>query len=122
VAVRGTVSLSPALAAQARPEDTLFIFARAAQGPRMPIAILKKQVRELPLAFTLDDTMAMSPAMTLAKAGEVVVVARISRSGQAAPQPGDLFGESAPIKPAPAGAAAAAGLTLVIDQAVRQTP
>ena len=59
------MSLAPALLAKTRPEDTLFVFARAAEGPRMPLAILKKQVKDLPLAFTLDDSLAMSPSATL---------------------------------------------------------
>ena len=94
--ISGRVSLAPALAAQARPTDTVFIFARAAEGPRMPLAILKKQVSDLPLDFVLDDSTAMSAAMTLSRFKTVVVGARISRSGQASPTPGDLLGQSAP--------------------------
>lgn len=109
----GTVTLAPALAAQAAPTDTLFVFARPAQGPRMPLVILKRQVKDLPLAFTLDDSMAMSPAAKLSTAGAVVVVARISKSGQAMPQPGDLFGESSTQQPG------SAGIRIVIDQAVK---
>jgi cytochrome c-type biogenesis protein CcmH len=99
--VRGTVTLSAALKAQAKPEDTVFIFARnAAGGPgsnRMPLAIVRKQVKDLPAAFTLDDSLAMGPGMGLSSAKQVVVGARISRSGQAMPQPGDLEGLSAPV-------------------------
>ncbi len=97
-AVAGTVKLAPALTAKASPDDTVFIFARAAQGPKMPLAILRKQVRDLPVSFTLDDSMAMAPNMALSNFGEVVVGARISRSGQAMPQSGDLEGLSAPVK------------------------
>jgi cytochrome c-type biogenesis protein CcmH len=96
--VAGTIKLAPALAAKASPGDTLFIFARAAQGPKMPLAIIRKQVRDLPVTFTLDDSMAMAPNMALSNFGEVVVGARISRSGQAMPQSGDLEGQSAPVK------------------------
>lgn len=96
--VTGTVMLAPALAAKAQPDDAVFIFARAAQGPKMPLAIVRKQVRDLPYAFALDDSMAMQPGMALSNFGEVVVGARISRSGQAMPQSGDLEGLSPPIK------------------------
>ena len=56
--VAGTVTIAPALAGKIGPTDTVFIFARAAQGPRMPLAILRAQARDLPLTFSLDDTMA----------------------------------------------------------------
>src|SRR6185312_14827056 len=85
--IGGTVSLAPALAAKAAPTDTVFIFARAAEGPRMPLAILRKQVRDLPTAFTLDDSMAMAPNFALSKFPSVVVGARVSKSGNATPQP-----------------------------------
>jgi cytochrome c-type biogenesis protein CcmH len=101
--VSGTVTLAPALAAKARPDDTLFVFARAAEGPRMPLAILRKQVKDLPLTFTLDDSMAMTPAAKLSSAPRVIVGARISAQGQATPQPGDLQGFSAPVAPGAAG-------------------
>jgi cytochrome c-type biogenesis protein CcmH len=93
--VSGTVTLSPALAAKAAPGDTLFVFARPASGSRMPLAILRKQVKDLPLRFTLDDSLAMSPAARLSSHAQVVVGARISKDGQATPQAGDLQGQSA---------------------------
>ena len=95
--VSGMVTLAPALAAQARPDDTLFVFARAADGPRMPLLILRKQVRDLPLRFTLDQSMAMAGAAGLAGVKQLSVGARISRSGQAIPQGGDLAGQAAPV-------------------------
>lgn len=94
--ISGTVSLAPALAAKTAPDDTVFVFARPAEGSRMPLAILRKQVRDLPLKFTLDDSLAMSPAARLSSASRVVVGARISKLGQAVAQPGDLQGLSAP--------------------------
>ena len=97
--ISGTVNLAPALLAKTRPDDTLFVFARPAEGSRMPLAILKKQVKDLPLAFTLDDSLAMSPAAKLSTAGRVVVSARVSRSGNAVPQAGDLQGLSASMAP-----------------------
>ena len=92
--VAGTVTLASALAARVAPDDTVFVFARAAQGSRMPLAILRKQVRDLPLRFTLDDSLAMSPQARLSLAQRVIVGARVSRSGNAMPQPGDLEGLS----------------------------
>jgi len=93
-----TVSLSPTLAKQAAPDDIVFIFARATQGPRMPLAIVRAQVKDLPTTVVLDDTQAMSPGMNLSSVPEVVVVARISKSGDAKAQNGDLEGTSAPLK------------------------
>ncbi|MDP2064766.1 MAG: hypothetical protein Q8K38_02195 [Burkholderiaceae bacterium] len=95
--VRGTVVLAPSLAKLAGPDDTVFIFARAANGGRMPLAILRKQVRDLPVQFTLDDSLSMSPAAKLSGAPLVVVSARISKSGEALPKPGDLAGQAAPV-------------------------
>ncbi|MGZ5150674.1 MAG: c-type cytochrome biogenesis protein CcmI [Burkholderiales bacterium] len=95
--VSGVVQLAPELAGKVSPTDTVLIYARAAEGPRMPLAIVRKQVRELPVAFTLDDTMAMQPGMTLAKYAHVIVAARVSKSSNAAAQPGDLQGTSMPV-------------------------
>lgn len=109
-AVSGTVRLAPALASRVGPGDTLFVFARAAQGPRMPLAILRLKASELPARFTLDDQLAMSPNLRLSRFPEVVVSARISRSGEALPQPGDLVGQSDPVK------LGARGIELTINQ------
>ena len=96
--LRVRVTLSPALAAQARPDEVVYIFARAAPGndaaPKMPLAIQRRQVKDLPLDITLDDSMAMSPAAKLSSQSQVVVGARISKSGNPLPQPGDLQGLS----------------------------
>lgn len=110
--VSGTVTLSPALASKASPDDTLFIFARAVSGPRMPLAILKIQARELPLKFSLDDTLAMAPSMKLSNFSEVIVGARISKSGNAMPQSGDLEGLSQPVK------VGAKDISIMIDKSV----
>jgi cytochrome c-type biogenesis protein CcmH len=95
--IRVTVSLDPALQDSAAADDTVFIFARAVNGPRMPLAIVRKQVRDLPVTVTLDDSMAMSPAAVLSRFPQVSVGARISKSGQAMPAPGDLQGMQEPV-------------------------
>ncbi|MBL8383321.1 MAG: c-type cytochrome biogenesis protein CcmI [Burkholderiales bacterium] len=101
----GRVSLARSLADRAAPEDTVFIFARAASGPRMPLAALKLKVRDLPAEFRLDDSMAMAPGATLSQAGLLVVTARVSKSGDPIARPGDLEGASAPVKPGTQGLA-----------------
>jgi cytochrome c-type biogenesis protein CcmH len=112
--VSGTVTLAKQLAAKASPEDTVFVFARAAEGSRVPLAILRKQVKDLPLKFTLDDSMAMSPSAKLSGSPKVIVGARISKSGGALAQPGDLQGLSAPVT------LGASGLAIEISQVVGQ--
>ena len=107
--IQGIVSLLPALTAKVAPDDTVFIFARAAQGPRMPLAILKRKASELPITFTLDDSTAMADELKLSRFDLVVVGARVSKSGNALPQSGDLVGQSTPVK------AGDGKLTLVID-------
>jgi cytochrome c-type biogenesis protein CcmH len=111
--VSGTVQLAPALAARVAPGDTVFVFARAAEGPRMPLAVTRKLVRELPAAFTLDDSMAMGAGMKISDFPRVVVGARISKSGTPAAQPGDFEGLSAPIS------VGATGIVVVIANEVR---
>lgn len=111
--VSGSVSLAPALIKQVNPQDTVFIFARASEGSRMPLAILRKQVRDLPIQFSLDDSMAMSPANKLSGAAKVVVGARVSKSGNAMPQPGDFSGQTAAV------AVGATALQIEIKDAVK---
>jgi cytochrome c-type biogenesis protein CcmH len=101
--ITGTVTLSDAMKGKAGPEDTLFVLARATEGPKMPLAIVRKQVKDLPLKFTLDDSTAMTPQSKLSNFDKVVVIARISRSGNAITQPGDLQGMSEVIRPGTTG-------------------
>jgi len=96
-AIQVTVSLSSKLASQAGPEDVVYIFARAAHGPPMPLAIVRKRVKDLPVTVTLDDTQAMMPQMKLSNFDRVVIGARVAKSGNAKGSPGDLEGLSQPI-------------------------
>jgi len=111
--ITGTVKLAPALASQVQPGDTLFVFARPAKGAAMPVAILRVAASQLPYAFRLDDSLAMGPGNKLSSQDQVVVGARISKSGNALPRPGDLEGMSAPVAPG------TSGLALSIDRVVR---
>lgn len=95
--IQVAVSLDPSLAAQAAPGETVFVYARAAAGPPMPLAAQRLRVSDLPATVTLDDSMAVMPTMRLSTFPQVVVGARVSKSGQATPQSGDLEGQSAPI-------------------------
>lgn len=97
--ISGMVTLSDSLKSKVSPEDTLFVLARAAEGPKMPLAILRKQVKDLPLQFTLDDSMAMTPQMRLSSFDQIVIVAKISKTGNAVTQSGDLQGMSPVLKP-----------------------
>jgi cytochrome c-type biogenesis protein CcmH len=108
----GRIEIAAAYRAKASPGDTVFIFARAAQGPRMPLAIKRVHVSDLPTDFTLDDSMAMSPEFKLSNFAEVNVGARISKTGNAMPQPGDLRGTAGPFKPG------AKAIKLTIDDVV----
>ena len=90
--IGGTVTLSPALAASVGPDDTVFVFARSPSGPRMPLAVLRKQVKDLPLRFTLDDSLATAPGAKLSSAANVVVGARVARSNSPFARDGDLQG------------------------------
>lgn len=111
--LRGTVSLSPKLKDKAAPDDTVFVFARAVDGPPLPLAVARVRVRDLPYRFRLDDTMAMTPATKLSAYPNVVVSARVSKSGTPTAQPGDLQGASAPV------ANDANSVSVVIDSQIR---
>ena len=111
--VSGIVELAPELRQKVAPGDTVLIYARAAEGSRMPLAVMRKQARELPVTFTLDDTMAMQPGMTLSKSDKIIVAARVSKSTSASAQPGDLEGVSSPVRNT------ANGVIVVINSEVR---
>ncbi len=92
VSVDVQVSLGKELQPTVNPEDTVFIYAQALSGPKMPLAIIRKQARELPLSVSLTDAESMLPNMKLSSFKQVRLLARISKSGSAMPQPGDLIG------------------------------
>jgi cytochrome c-type biogenesis protein CcmH len=96
--VTGQVNLSAALKSKASPNDVVFIYATPANGDRMPLAIFKTTVSQLPFNFTLDDSTAMAPDRKLSAAGEVMVKVRVTKSGNAMPQSGDLSGSLGPVK------------------------
>jgi cytochrome c-type biogenesis protein CcmH len=108
--IRGTVTMAPDLAGKGSPTDTLFVFARETSGPPMPVSIVRATRKDLPFTFQLDDSTSPMPSRKLSSAGPVVIVARLSKSGQAMPQNGDLEGMSQPIQ------SGVDGLTVVIDR------
>ena len=110
--VAGSVQLSDALKASVAPSDTVFVYARAPSGSRMPLAIVRATAADLPLQFQLDESMAMAPGNSLANHAQVVVGARVSKSGNAMPQSGDLEGLSDVVN------VGTVGITVVIDKTV----
>ena len=93
--VSGRVVLAPQMAKNAAPNDTVFVIARAAAGPRTPLAVVRLRARDLPAKFSLDDSLAMSPELKLSAFSEVTLLVRLSKSGNAVAQAGDL--EAAPL-------------------------
>jgi cytochrome c-type biogenesis protein CcmH len=108
-----TVELAPDLKGQVPSGATLFVFAKAESGPPMPLAVSRQPLAALPVQVTLDDGMAMAPGMNLSHFDRYVITARISASGQAQPQSGDLQGSIHVSR-----AASGQPQTLVIDQKV----
>ena len=96
--IRGRVSLAPELAGKVGLQDTVFVYATAVSGSRMPVAIVRTTVAALPFDFVLDDSTAMNPSAKLSLMDEVTVRVRVSKSGQAVPQPGDVIGSISPVK------------------------
>jgi cytochrome c-type biogenesis protein CcmH len=101
--VAGTVELDPALRSEVNDTDTVFIFAKATEGPRFPLAVVRKQVKDLPFTFVLDDSMSMMPEAKLSGFSSLVVGARISKSGNATPTVGDLEGAVSSVRPGAKG-------------------
>ncbi|BAN36532.1 hypothetical protein SCD_n02732 [Sulfuricella denitrificans skB26] len=111
-AISGMVTVSKELIAKVSPSDKVFIFAQSPQGPKMPIASLKLDSKQLPYRFTLDDSVSMSPSDKLSNHAEVMISARVSKSGQPMAQSGDLQGKVGPIK------LGQQGVAIVIDTVV----
>jgi cytochrome c-type biogenesis protein CcmH len=109
-AVSGEVTLSGKLAGQAKPNDILFVFARAEDGPRMPLAAMRATVADLPLRFRFDDSMALGGGRKISDFKTVSVEARIAKAGMAQSSSGDLFGTLKGVKPG------SQNLRLLIDQ------
>jgi hypothetical protein len=110
LAIRGTVTVASNLAGKGSATDTLFVFAREVSGPPMPVAIVRATRKDLPFTFRLDDSTSMMPSRKLSDVGTVVIVARLSKSGKAMPESGDLEGISQPVKPG------MEGIAIVIDR------
>lgn len=113
VQLKVKVSLAPELAGKVQPDDSLFVFARAASGPPMPLAAKRLKVADLPVEVSLSDADAMMPQLKLSNFAEIQLVARISRAGS--PMAGEWIGQSGVLKTAEAGEQ-----VLVIDQAEGQ--
>ncbi len=109
----GSVSLAPELASQVRTGDVLFIYAKAADSPGPPLAVMRMPAAAWPVKFQLDDSLAMLPTRRLSQFDRVVVEARVSHSGDAVPASGDLYTRSQVLNPG-----AAARLSLVIDHRI----
>lgn len=112
-AISGTVRVAPELAAKVSSGDTLLVYARAVARSGPPLAVVRVAATALPLAFRLDDSQAMVPELRLSSVSEVALTARVSHSGAATPQSGDLQGIIQPVK------VGAQGVELVMDQVVR---
>jgi cytochrome c-type biogenesis protein CcmH len=108
--IKGTVTVAPSLAGKGSPSDVLFVFAREVGGPPMPVSIVRATRKDLPFTFQLDDSTSPMPSRKLSSAGPVVIVARLSKSGQAMPQSGDLEGTSQPVQ------SGVEGISIVIDR------
>lgn len=102
--------MSGKVAAQAQPDDLLFVFARAGEGSRMPLAVVRAKVADLPLSFAFDDAMALPGGQKISDLPAITIEARVAKSGQAQSASGDLYGSVSGVKPG------SLGIKVVIDQ------
>ena len=107
--IKGSIDIAPALKSKIAASDVLFLFARAGQGGP-PVAAIRASAGKFPLEFELNDSMAMNPANTLSQQQQVVLVARVSKSGNPMAQAGDLEGTVPVVK------VGDSGVRIVIDQ------
>ena len=112
--MRGEIDLDARWRGKMPAQTVLYVFAKEVGQPGPPVAVLRTTAGAWPLAFVLDDSLAMMPGRNLSSARSVIVEARLSRSGSANPQPGDLRGTSAALDPRKAGR-----LRLVIAEEIR---
>ncbi|MFZ4539792.1 tetratricopeptide repeat protein [Propionivibrio sp.] len=108
--ISGEVTISGKIASQAKPEDLLFVFVRAEEGSRMPLAVVRTQVSNLPLTFRFDDSMALPGGKKISDFKTVNIEARVAKAGQAQSSSGDLIGSLKSVKPG------SKNIKLVIDQ------
>ena len=107
------VSISDEIRKTVKPSDTVFVYAKAMNGPAMPLAAAKITVKDLPAEIALNDDMAMVPNMKISSFEKVIVGARVSKSGQATAQNGDLFAEKSSIQ-------AGDEVSLIIDSLIKK--
>lgn len=112
-AISGTVSIDARLLGRVTPDATLFIYAKAADSPGPPLAVMRTSASHWPVAFQLDDSMAMIPTRRLSQFDKVVIEARVSKSGQAMPVTGDFYARSPVLQTRPA-----TRLALTIDHEI----
>ncbi len=110
--VSGKVTLPDDLKNNVSPMDTVFIFAKAASGPPMPVAIIRTTVAQLPMEFTLSDAQSVMPARKISQLSQVIVGARISKTGNAMPQSGDIQSQRVTVN------TGETGIRLTIDQVI----
>ena len=110
--ISGKIELSPDLKSKIKPGDIVMVIARK-PGERMPVAVLKVAASDFPMSFTLNDSLAMNPSAPLSQLSEASIEVRISKTGMAKPEAGDLISSAQTVK------VGASNVRLLIDQ-VRQ--
>lgn len=91
------VTLDESVASQASPNDLVFVYAKAASGPPMPLAAKRLTVSDLPASLTLSDNDAVMPQMNLSRFDKIKIGARVSKTGDPVAKPGDLYDETGAI-------------------------